>query len=559
MPVPATTRSAADRALSAVVAPSTTNDASSRVCVPASKGGQRGAAVERGPARRARAAHAGKRQTKSVNVERELKRRELGRVRRLLRPAEAIAGRHAHVSTGGVPGSGVSGSFLSHPVTHMHANDDQEQGPHHHPHDSPVCGYDTIHAICRRRPASLLAVRGRPGARATAGTGLRLGISVADRVRAGSDRSHACSSSSSRRGRIRVVRSGTVLATDFLNLTSSRRRCGERGLLGLAFAPDYASSGRFYVNFTNGPATRSSRDSRARRIRSSPIRRRDSICARGDAARHHAAVLESQRRAPRVRARRVSLHRPRRRRLGQRSGPSRAESERAARQDAAHRRQRARRATPFGYRVPPDNPFLGAGNAARDEIWAFGLRNPWRYSFDDVARGGTGALVIGDVGQNDWEEIDYEPRGAGGRNYGWRNREGAHDNVTSRPLAYQPADESDLRVRAQRRRVDHRRIRLSRRAARRGVSRTILLRGLLGPCLVARAHDRWHRARRARRIAASTQPSSAAVAVLGNISSFGVDADGELYVVNHCTGRIVRITAPLVTPPAPTGLKIIKP
>ena len=95
-------------------------------------------------------------------------------------------------------------------------------------------------------------------------------------------------------------------------------------------------------------------------------------------------------------------------------------------------------ADPFGYRIPPDNPFLG-GNPARDEIWAFGLRNPWRYSFDDVARGGTGALVIGDVGQNRFEEINYEPRGAGGRNYGWRNREGAHDNVTTRPLAYQPA------------------------------------------------------------------------------------------------------------------------
>jgi hypothetical protein len=67
-----------------------------------------------------------------------------------------------------------------------------------------------------------------------------------------------------------------------------------------------------------------------------------------------------------------------------------------------------------------------------------GLRNPWRYSFDDPARGGTGALVMGDVGQNRFEEIDYEPRGRGGRNYGWRNREGAHDNVTSLPPAFQP-------------------------------------------------------------------------------------------------------------------------
>ncbi len=92
-----------------------------------------------------------------------------------------------------------------------------------------------------------------------------------------------------------------------------------------------------------------------------------------------------------------------------------------------------------GYRVPPDNPFLGSGpSGTRPEIWSFGLRNPWRYSFDDPARGGTGALVIGDVGQNRWEEIDYEPARRGGRNYGWRNREGLHNNVTNRPPAFQP-------------------------------------------------------------------------------------------------------------------------
>ena len=65
---------------------------------------------------------------------------------------------------------------------------------------------------------------------------------------------------------------------------------------------------------------------------------------------------------------------------------------------------------PSGYRVPLDNPFIGAGPAGtRPEIWSFGLRNPWCYSFDDRARGGTGALLIGDVGQGQWEEIDYEP------------------------------------------------------------------------------------------------------------------------------------------------------
>jgi len=85
-----------------------------------------------------------------------------------------------------------------------------------------------------------------------------------------------------------------------------------------------------------------------------------------------------------------------------------------------------------GYNIPAGNPFVGEAGVL-SEIWSLGLRNPWRWSFDNPARGGTGALVIGDVGQNSFEEIDYEPAGRGGRNYGWRNREGLHNNVTSLP------------------------------------------------------------------------------------------------------------------------------
>ncbi len=80
---------------------------------------------------------------------------------------------------------------------------------------------------------------------------------------------------------------------------------------------------------------------------------------------------------------------------------------------------------PTGYAIPPGNPFVdGQPIAALHEIWSFGLRNPWRYSFDDVGVGATGALLIGDVGQSAREEVDYEPSGAGGRNYGWSMREG---------------------------------------------------------------------------------------------------------------------------------------
>ena len=358
-------------------------------------------------------------------------------------------------------------------------------------------------------------------------------------------------------GRIRVVRNGTVLATDFLNLTSSVSRAASKDCSASRSRPITRRADASSSTSRTRLATPSSRASCARPIRSSPIRRPDSICSsrgRGASSRSHFQITTADiwRSGPMgistsasATAARATTPTTVRRIRANCSARCSASTSTSATADA------------FGYRVPPDNPFLGGDNV-RDEIWAFGLRNPWRYSFDDVARGGTGALVIGDVGQNRREEINYEPRGAGGRNYGWRNREGTRDNVTSRPLAY-------LRPR----------IRFSiTGAAMASRSRADLsiealgwelpfADGIFSPTtrvVSGRSRSRsTARERPARQIGASIQPSSAAVAVLGTISSFGVDADGELYVVNHSAGRIVRITAPLVTPPVPAGLKIIKP
>jgi hypothetical protein len=95
---------------------------------------------------------------------------------------------------------------------------------------------------------------------------------------------------------------------------------------------------------------------------------------------------------------------------------------------------------PEGYDVPADNPFVGQAGVL-PEIWAFGLRNPLRYSFDSAERGGTGGLIIADAGvagPGGMQEINVEPQGARGRNYGWRNRSGAHDNNQSIAAAFQP-------------------------------------------------------------------------------------------------------------------------
>jgi len=358
-------------------------------------------------------------------------------------------------------------------------------------------------------------------------------------------------------GRIRVVRNGTVLPTDFLNLSSAIACCGERGLLGLAFAPDYESSGRLFVNFTNGDS--------------------DTVVARFTRSSNPLIANPSSRFDLQLEGARRVITQP----FDNHNGGHLAFGpdgylyiglgDGGSGNDPDHRAQNPSEllgkmlridinvsdADAFGYRVPADNPFLGA-NSARDEIWAFGLRNPWRYSFDDAARGGTGALVIGDVGQNRREEINYEPRGAGGRNYGWRNREGTLENVTSRPLAYQPATDPIFDYG----RGDgvsvtggfvYRGARLG--AAFRGryffadySGRVWSLALSIDGAGEARASDR-------REHTAELGGSQ----TLGTISSFGVDADGELYLVLHGNGRIIRITAPLVTPPVPAGLKIIKP
>src|SRR5439155_5025487 len=90
-----------------------------------------------------------------------------------------------------------------------------------------------------------------------------------------------------------------------------------------------------------------------------------------------------------------------------------------------------------GFRIPSTNPFVAA-SGYRPEIWDIGLRNPFKFTFDPPSRGGTGALVIADVGQGAWEEVDYEAAGAGGKNYGWSIREGAHPEVSSRSPAFLP-------------------------------------------------------------------------------------------------------------------------
>ena len=201
---------------------------------------------------------------------------------------------------------------------------------------------------------------------------------------------------------------------------------------------------------------------------------------------------------------------------------------------------------PEGLDIPADNPFVG-GTAA-PEIWSIGLRNPWRFTLDDPARGGTGALVIADVGENAVEEIDYEPAGRGGRNYGWRNREGANEHDTSLPPAFEPLTDPIFEY-------DH------------GVGHSItggyVYRGAAIPSLAGRYVFGDFVRGRIWSIALTIDPTTGeasasdlrehtaeinAGAAVRMISSFGIDSTGELYAVNYGDGTIVALKA--VTGPA---------
>jgi glucose/arabinose dehydrogenase len=350
-----------------------------------------------------------------------------------------------------------------------------------------------------------------------------------------------------RAGRVRVLRGGSLVDQVFLDLSGEVTTDGERGLLGLAFPPDAAATGRLYVNFTNRQGhtviarfTRSPGDA----LRADPASRFDLQWPDGR------RFIEQP----------FSNHNGGTLRFGPDGYLYVGMGDGGAGNDPGHRAQNPRTllgkmlridvsvpdGDPRGYRVPPDNPFLdGDPVAALGEIWAFGLRNPWKFSFDDPARGGTGALFIGDVGQGAREEIDVEPAGSGGRNYGWRNREGTLPGGARPPLppAFAPLVDPVFDF---------------GRSLGASVTGGYVYRG------------RWLGARYAGRyffadfisgrvlslgLAYDATGEAAVVDVIdhtdelggtghtGNVVSIDIDANGELYVVDFA-GRVLRIEPP---------------
>jgi glucose/arabinose dehydrogenase len=205
-------------------------------------------------------------------------------------------------------------------------------------------------------------------------------------------------------GRIRIVKGGQVLDPPFLDINEKVGSAGsEQGLLGLAFHPDYKNNPYFYVNYTDTQGNTVIARYQANGDEADPNSEKILIHQDQPFPNHNGGVL--------VFGPDGYLY------AGLGDGGSQGD--------------------PFGngqntsvllgkiLRIDVDhgNPYaIPAGNPFGNEIWEYGLRNPWRISFDKA----NGDLYIADVGQNTWEEVDYVSKGQGGLNFGWNYREASH-------------------------------------------------------------------------------------------------------------------------------------
>jgi glucose/arabinose dehydrogenase len=357
-------------------------------------------------------------------------------------------------------------------------------------------------------------------------------------------------------GRILTVVSGALQATPFLDIRPIVRSGGEQGLLGLAFPPDAAVSGRFFINYTdlNGDTvvaryTRSADPRVANPASQFPLLwSTGQRIIRQPFANHNGGCMAF---GPDG-----FLY------IGMGDGGSGNDPMNNAQNTGILLGKMLRidvsvaSSHPAGFTVPASNPFVGVSGIP-PEIWAMGLRNPWRFSFDDVGAGASGALLIGDVGQGAWEEIDYQRSGAGGRNYGWVVREGAHPTpgISGIGPAYTPVIDPAYEY-------SH--------AVGASVTGGYVYRGTALPEVSGRYFFADYVTGRVYSAALAVDPSTQEAALVdvvdhtaeirtngptGNISSFGRNAAGELFVVDYSQGRVWQLTHSLAPP---TNLRIIR-
>jgi glucose/arabinose dehydrogenase len=317
-------------------------------------------------------------------------------------------------------------------------------------------------------------------------------------------------------GRIRILKNGDLLPTPFLDITDRVVSGGERGLLSVAFHPDYGSNGAFFVNYTGaGGATRVERYQASSDPDRADVESAQLVLTAAQRYSNHNGGL-------------VKFGPDGMLYVGMGDGGSGGDPQGHGQNRStllgALLRLDVDAAVPYG--IPADNPYLGAVGA-RPEIWATGLRNPWRFSFDFEED----MIYIADVGQNRLEEINARPAADGGLNYGWNLMEGSAcypsgSNCDARDLVLPVLDYGNS-------------------AQGCSVTGGYVYRGSALPQL--RGHyfygDYCRGAVRSFRLTADGEAVDRRewpLGQLGSISSFGEDSARELYVVVH-QGRIYRL------------------
>jgi glucose/arabinose dehydrogenase len=319
-------------------------------------------------------------------------------------------------------------------------------------------------------------------------------------------------------GPIRVIKNGALLATPFLDLTGQVSTGAEQGLLGMAFDPQYASNGRFYVSYTD-PAGNS------RIVRylvssdpdvAQPAADRILLTVTQPAANHNGGMITFGPDGMLYVG------------FGDGGGGGDTYGNGQDATDLLGSLLRLDVRGGGGYAIPADNPF-SAPDAP--ELWDIGLRNPWRFSFDRL----NGDLYIADVGQDAHEEIDVSPAAAGGGrglNYGWPITEGSacfnpprgcsRTGLTAPALDYGHAEGCSVTGGY--------------------VYRGSGIPALQGTYFYADYCQGWVRSFRWNGLTVTDQADWPSLRPGGNITSFGEDARGELYVLD-ARGTVDRIVA----------------
>ena len=315
-------------------------------------------------------------------------------------------------------------------------------------------------------------------------------------------------------GRIRVFpNSDSVSSTTlFLDIADRvQREAPEEGLVALAFDPDYARNGHFYVQY----GVQSPRRSILSRFTVSPS---DENAADPDSE----VVLLEVERPNKIHSGSTLAFGPDNMLYASfGDGGGQGDPFRNG-QDTTNLLGTVIRIDPHGgipYGIPPDNPFVGQDDAIRKEIYAYGFRSPWRFSFDRA----TGAMWLGDVGQSDREEIDVVVPGG---NYGWPVYEGFEVRQGGEPASRfePPVHDYDRTVGA-------------------CVIGGFVYRGRAHPALVGSYIYGDYRSGSIRALThdGSSVTSDARIAYVSGLGSFGEDTDGELYALSFFGGRIYRL------------------